>query len=768
VDSSTLETIESGFQDIARDSGAGETAQDALRWFSQQREEWLLLLDNADDPNVNLRKFLPPCSHGSIIITTRNEAIRLHAPNSNHLVSGMDPDDAVDLLLTSSMMEPSQQNRNLAYSIVKELGYLALAIAQVGAYISHSCNLTEYLSIYNENRAEILRKHVVQTADDYEWTVYTTWEISLKKLGSAAAAFLKLCGFLHYNGISKAIFQKASSTRNRDDVFRDATDFLRMFQTTDGSWSDFRFHEIINELTSYSLINVGARNNEYSIHQLVHSWARDRTSVTERQETRNCVMQILALSIEFEYKTEDFVFRRTLIPHIDESFANDAECELADRFFLPYYENGRWSMAEKLQLQVVRERTMVLGEDHPDTLKNMNRLSNTYWSQGRLKEAEQLEVQAMRARKRVLGEDHPDTLMSMSNLAITYWSQGRLKEAEELEVQVVGTRTRVLGEDHPDTLQSMNSLSVTYWNRGRLTEAEQLGVQVLGAMKRVLGEDHPDTLQSMNNLAATYWRQGRLTEAEELGAQALRSRKRVLGEENLETLNSMDTLAKTYNSQSRLKEAEDLEVWVVEARKRALGEEHSDTLDSMHTLANIYSNQDRLKEAEGLAVRVLEARKKVFGEEHFNTLDSMHTLANIYRNQDRLKEAEGLAVRVLEARKNVLGEENLDTLDSMHTLASIYSNQDRLKEAEGLGVRVLEARKKVLGEEHLDTLDSMHTLANIYSNQDRLKEAQILGAQVLEARKRVLGENHADTLASAALVRSSSNRDFSWTSCFVG
>jgi hypothetical protein len=133
VDASTLETIESSFQDIARDSGAGNTAQDALRWFSQQRKEWLVLFDNADNPNVNLRKLLPPCNHGNVIITTRNEACHLHAPDSNHLVSGMNPDEAVNLLLTSAMMEPSQQNRSLTYPIVQELGYLALAIAQVGA-----------------------------------------------------------------------------------------------------------------------------------------------------------------------------------------------------------------------------------------------------------------------------------------------------------------------------------------------------------------------------------------------------------------------------------------------------------------------------------------------------------------------------------------------------------------------------------------------------------------------------------------------------------
>jgi tetratricopeptide (TPR) repeat protein len=642
VDASTLETIESSLQDIARDSGTGNKVQDALRWLSQQRKEWLLLFDNADDPNVNLRKVLPPCNHGNVIITTRNEACRLHAPDSNHHVSGMDPDEAVNLLLTSSMVEPSQENRSLAFIIVKELGYLALAIAQVGAYISRSCSLTEYLSIYNENRAEVLRKHPGQTADDYEWTVYTTWEISFKKLTTAAATFLQLCGFLHYNGISKAIFQKASSTRNRGDVFSNARIFLRMFQGTDGSWSDFRFREVINELTSYSLINVGARNNEYSIHQLVHSWARDRTSVTEGQETRNCVMQILALSIEFNYRTEDFAFRRILVPHIDGLLADDIEAELAERFGQVYNENGRWNTAEKLQLRVMEERTKALGKDHLDTLCGMSNLAITYRNQGRLKEAELLDVRVVEARKSALGEDHPHTLGSMSNLAITYRKQDRLEEAEQLYVQVVGARKRVLGEDHLDTLTSMNNLANTYWDQGRWKEAEQLHVQVIGARKRTLGEDHPHTLASMSNLAITYSDQGRWKEAEQLYVQVIGARKRVLGEDHPDTLDSMYNLAITFSDQGWWKEAEELEVQVVGASKRVLGEDHPDTLASMNDLAITYSEQGRWKEAEQLGVQVVGARKRVLGEDHPDTLASMNNLAITYRNQGRLTEAEYL------------------------------------------------------------------------------------------------------------------------------
>ncbi|KAL8777872.1 MAG: hypothetical protein Q9194_002319, partial [Teloschistes cf. exilis] len=109
-------------------------------------------------------------------------------------------------------------------------------------------------------------------------------------------------------------------------------------------------------------------------------------------------------------------------------------------------------------------------------------------------DTEELQAQAMETTKRVLGEEHPDTLTNMNNLALTYRNQGRWKEAEELQAQAMDTTKRVLGEEHPHTLTSMNNLALIYWNQGRWKEAEELQAQAMETSKRVLGEEHPDTL----------------------------------------------------------------------------------------------------------------------------------------------------------------------------------------------------------------------------------------------------------------------------------
>jgi hypothetical protein len=87
-------------------------------------EEWLLFIDNADDPSLNLGDYFPQCSHGYIIVTSRNSETRIHAPNqrSNAKVSNLMPEDAKNLLLEVSGKNGDQSD---------ETGTLSMTIVEV-------------------------------------------------------------------------------------------------------------------------------------------------------------------------------------------------------------------------------------------------------------------------------------------------------------------------------------------------------------------------------------------------------------------------------------------------------------------------------------------------------------------------------------------------------------------------------------------------------------------------------------------------------------
>ena len=501
-------------------------------------------------------------------------------------------------------------------TILQELGNLALAVVQAGAYIFQAeCGFDRYLHLHRERRGALLEEYRdnVQKMDDYKWTVHTTWEISFKRLSEQSAIFLQFCSFLHHEGISEAIFRNAASnmtsyvpwvhhTAEESNAVSKAKDFLGGFRTSDSPWDSQKFLKMIMEIRSYSLVDFDSANETYSMHPLVHAWTR--TTMSKEEVTRTSVMWMLGLSAAWEFSAEAFSFRRSLQAHMDNVLKGGrfGGPEFAGEFGLIYHEGGRWKEAEELQVQVKEARLRLLGAQHPDTITSISSLAETYHSQGRWKEAEELQVQVKEAYHKVFGAEHPYTLKSMGSLASTYHGQGRWKEAEELQVQVKEARHRLLGAQHPDTITSISSLASTYRSRGRWKEAEKLQVQVRADYLQLLGADHPYTLISMENLGLTYRNQGRWKEAEELQVKVKEAYHRLLGAEHPYTLTSMERLASTYQGQGRWKEAEELRVQVKEARHKLLGAEHPDTLNSMSNLAFIYHKQEQWKEAKQLEV----------------------------------------------------------------------------------------------------------------------------------------------------------------------
>src|SRR5271154_3022805 len=155
-------------------------------------------------------------------------------------------------------------------TIVQELGHLALAVVQAGAYITRSnCSLSRYLEMYRERRGVLLEEYQdhIQKIDDYEWTVYTTWTISFGRLSKPAATFLELCAFMHHDGISEAIFKNAAvnilayepslpASSQESDSLSAAKEFLGLLRTTGGCWDPQKFLKLIIEIHSYSLIDI--------------------------------------------------------------------------------------------------------------------------------------------------------------------------------------------------------------------------------------------------------------------------------------------------------------------------------------------------------------------------------------------------------------------------------------------------------------------------------------------------------------------------------
>lgn len=100
VDASSVATLEVDLASISVEKKLGEKAKDTISWLVRTRDRWLLILDNADDATLNLRQYIPACSHGNIIITTRNRQLEIYDRSLE--VSRMSEVDAKDLFIRRS------------------------------------------------------------------------------------------------------------------------------------------------------------------------------------------------------------------------------------------------------------------------------------------------------------------------------------------------------------------------------------------------------------------------------------------------------------------------------------------------------------------------------------------------------------------------------------------------------------------------------------------------------------------------------------------
>ncbi|KAG8712168.1 hypothetical protein FRC09_020154 [Ceratobasidium sp. 395] len=766
VDATTRETAIATLKGFAQARKIGETHEDALRWLELSSQPWLLVIDNADDPDLGLRSFIPGGSYGSVLVTTRLRKLALlgRGPGANCKIGAMDSEDAIELLLARARMQDevlSNEEMDAAARLVQDLGYLALAIVHASAYIFCSnTSIAKYRKHCLDNAQIYLEKYseLVGDVEEYEKTVYTTWAMSYEKLTPQTRCTLGLMAHLHHGGITEEIFQRAASHINcalqlpPNDEERATRNYVRdclmPFLDADGHWDSNAFSKVTDELVLYSLIDYDRVNEVFTLHVLVQDWTC--TTIPHPKTIALAhTSHLLALSICYSSHDMEFLtYRRRLLLHVsklldklDRSNTNDAEL-----LSWVCYDNDRWKEAELLQAQAVDAYKRVLGELNPDTLSTMNTLASTYTFQGRLDEAEALQVQALDALRQTLGERHRRTLTAMSTLAFTYRKQGRWAKAEALQVEVVVTSKETLGELHFYTLRCMGNLAQTYSAQSLWSEAEALFTQVLDAMKQRLGELHPDTLTTLVGLARTYSNQGRWDEAEALQVKVVDAQKQTLGELHPDTLIAMIDLARTYSNQDRWADAEALQLKVMDAGKQTLGELHLNTLDSMTHLAATYQSQGRWDEAETLQVQVLDAQKRTIGELHADTLVTMVNLACIYSKQGQWDKAEALKVKAMDAMKQTLGDLHPDALTSIGNLASTYRDQGRWDEAEVLEVQVVDARKKTLGEKHRITLNDMAHLVSTYQGQGRWDEAETLQVQVLDVQKQTLGELHSHTL----------------------
>ena len=716
IDVSSDEAAEEGFARLGGLANKDKTFEAGMHWLSNSSQPWLLILDNADEPDMTISRYFPAGGRGHIIITTKNANNRVHATIGEVNFQEMEEEDAITLLLkTAGDEDTNYQRRMLAKPITATLGYLALALTHAGAAIRRKmCTLESYLRIY--------LKHMIQlppsnSSNNHDRSIITSYEIPYQRLeqrgdlaSKDAIEILHVFAFLHFQDIPSNIFRKAWNQLQTADMSAQETSslFTRLWISSPQAvqqqrercipgllrqhrWEEIRVRRALAFLSDLSFVYYDDVKQLCSMHPFVHLWARQRLSASSQEYWLDVTTALLANSISSQLEASGRAYRRLLVPHLGVCFQARHANELflnyeddlhrasrAEKVASVYAEIGDWKKAREIYEKIYKLRANRFGLYHHDTLKVMTHLGQVYWDLFDAQKVVPMRLKIYDINAHSLGEANPLTLKSLSNLSNAYWLAGDRLSARDCGTRAVNGLMETLGPEDPDTLMAMFYLARTQLHLGQCDQAQRQLEKVLDVRIRYYGLKHPDTLMAMEELAMAYHGLGRMSDAEEKLIQVLLSRRSILGEEHAYTLWAVNDLAKVYADSGRGDEALEMLKETVQVASRTLGPHHIGTRMTKFNIAHAFNSKGDFIEAENILRKMIPNDSSL--AMHPDFMAAKIELAWTCRNLGRLDEAEEYyrwALQTIKDRKGA-GVNHRWIQKIMEALRGIYEEQNRI------------------------------------------------------------------------------------------
>lgn len=577
----------------------------AVRAWLNTNDGWLLVFDNADEPDL-LLDWMPGASRGKVLITSRASTLDQLGIDSPIVLDVLTPTETVELLFKRTGVEKTTEAIDDAIALNTELDGLPLALEQASAYIRNQrITIGLYLSAYRKRGLTQLEKAKARTGR-YPSSVLKTWQLNMESVTAeepAAAVLLQFSAQLSPEQIPTFIFMG------------DVSNLCEPLKQYVGSASRFEeqllaANELLALLNRYSLVKWDVTGKSYSVHRLVQAVVR---SQTEESKITELLEQVID-AVTYHYSGDDYKqwpLCTQLLPHWLHLAQLGRErdittqklgqlCHFAGRFL---FEQARYQESEVLLKQCLQIEKKCLGVEHLDIATSLRRLADLYKGQSRLGEAEPLYRESLRIYRKHLHSGHPDIANSLNNLASLCKHQSRYEEAESLYKEALHIRRKQLGTTRPDVASSLTNLASLYRCQERYEEAEALLNQALPMFKSQLGDSHPYVAIALLNLADIHREQGYYEEAEPLYEEVLRIRRKQFGDNHPVVRSTLIGLRELYESQV-------------------------DVALSLNSLAGLAGSRGKHDEAESLYEQALYILIKRLGEEHTTTQSVRNNLAD--------------------------------------------------------------------------------------------------------------------------------------------
>jgi hypothetical protein len=478
-------------------------AQAVLNWLAAH-PGWLLILDNVDNEAAAtaVESLLSQLSGGQVLITTR---LRNWSGSVQVLdVDVLAPDDAAAFLLerTDGKRRATDGDNATAVEIGEDLGYLALALEQAGAYISQRrLSFASYRSEWQQRRAQVLAWNEPRLTQ-YPASLAITWLTSFEQLGEAARTLLRRLAWLSPAPIPESLLEVAiaGEAPNPGGAF-----------------------DALVELEGLSLLNRSGEAPQFVVHRLVQEVTRLRQELAqEPHELAAALAWIDAAFVGDPQDVRSWPVLEPLEPHAktvacfgDGAGVTGATARLMSQVGMLLLTKADFCEAEPLMRRALRIDEANYGKDHPDVAIDLNNLAGLLQATDRLLEAEPLMRRSLQIDEESYGQDHPRVALDLNNLAGLLQATDRLVDAETMMRRSLQIDEASYGKDHPAVARNLNNLAGLLRVTNRLAEAEPLmhrSLRILIALKQQ-GYRHPNLEAGINNYISFLQVQGFSEEA---------------------------------------------------------------------------------------------------------------------------------------------------------------------------------------------------------------------------------------------------------------
>ena len=671
-----------------------------MSWLACNSHRWLLVIDNADDPRIDLSPYIPSSRSGDILITTRNPECDQHETVGSETLGSLGPELAQELLFRTANVPKYdwEEKKEAAMTVVHALELHTLAIIQAGAYVKKKlCTLEEYPTIFLQQKDQLLRFNSTQKMSTYG-NVFSTFEVSAKYLerspepkASDALDLLHTFAFMHNSGISESFFQRASeyafklrdndATNDKKTLSLSTRHLVEMPPYIVQRWSSSqgrqRWRIACSVLESLSIITTIEGRDLWTIsaHSLVHSWAKERQSLQSRCRAWRSAASILALSSQPHYCYDH---DNLVQSHIRACMSRDNE-------------NYMLNLSEKETVPILTQFAYVV--DHVFDWKELDSI-----------------LQRIRSTLEDRGLEQDDLRELEYFTARIALCKGNYQKAVDKFKEVVRIRSGMLTEDDDWLLEAQEKLAFAYIQNNQADEAITLLEHVMD-MRANLREGHLSPLSIQKDLACAYRENGRTGEAVKMLEHVVKILA-YINESDHSRLSLHHELGRAYIDNEHIDEAVKMLEHVVKTREN-LDESHPNRLASQHELGRAYLENEQIDEAVKMFEHVVEMREITLAEDHHSRLTSQDVLGCAYLANKQFDEAVKMLEHVIKIRSISLIEDHPNRLTLQHWLAIAYEARGQYEEARKLLEHVVKIDSEKRAEDDPDRILSQRALARV-------------------------------------------------------